>query len=189
MNLDSTGNTTFRIIGHVAGGFRRPLDPFKNWRARPLDPLMGPGHRALRVLSLRPSVLRDKARCGGWSPNCCGQRWTAVARGGLPQPEVPLDCCSGGELLQGIARRLRGRRWVPQTRGERPDGSPASRGKRPSDAPGRAGSAAAAGAPSRRASPTAAAAAVGAGSGALPLRQLRRDAVTICRLDGNSLQE
>jgi len=37
-----------------------------------------------------------------------------------------------------------------------------------SDAPGRAGSAAAAGAPSRRACPTAAAAEVGAGSGALP---------------------
>jgi len=51
---------------------------------------------------------------------------------------------------------------------ERPDSSPASRRKLPSDAPGRAGSAAAAGAPSRRAWPTAAAAEVGAGSGALP---------------------
>ena len=51
---------------------------------------------------------------------------------------------------------------------QRPDSSPASRGKLPSDAPGRAGSAAAAGAPSRRAWPTAAAAEVGAGSGALP---------------------
>ena len=51
---------------------------------------------------------------------------------------------------------------------ERPDSSPASRRKLPSDAPGRPGSAAAAGAPSRRAWPTAAAAEVGAGSGALP---------------------
>ena len=51
---------------------------------------------------------------------------------------------------------------------QRPDSSPASRRKLPSDAPGRAGSAAAAGAPSRRAWPTAAAAEVGAGSGALP---------------------
>ena len=53
---------------------------------------------------------------------------------------------------------------------ERPDSSPASRRKLPSDAPGRAGSAPAAGAPSRRAWPTAAAAEVGAGSGALPRR-------------------
>ena len=51
---------------------------------------------------------------------------------------------------------------------DRPDSSPASCRKLPSDAPGRAGSAAAAGAPSRRAWPTAAAAEVGAGSGALP---------------------
>ena len=51
---------------------------------------------------------------------------------------------------------------------QRPDSSPARRGKLPSDAPGRAVSAAAAGAPSRRAWPTAAAAEVGAGSGALP---------------------
>ena len=53
---------------------------------------------------------------------------------------------------------------------QRPDSSPASRRKLPSDAPGRAVSAAAAGAPSRRAWPTAAAAEVGAGSGALPRR-------------------
>ena len=53
---------------------------------------------------------------------------------------------------------------------ERPDSSPASCRKLSSDAPGRAGSAAAAGAPSRRAWPTAAAAEVGAGSGALPRR-------------------
>ena len=56
---------------------------------------------------------------------------------------------------------------------ERPDSSPASRRKLPSDAPGRAGSAPAAGAPSRRAWPTAAAAEVGAGSGALPRRAAR----------------
>ena len=57
---------------------------------------------------------------------------------------------------------------VQLLRVERPDSSPVRRGKLSSDAPGRAGSAAAAGAPSRRAWPTAAAAEVGAGSGALP---------------------
>jgi len=51
-----------------------------------------------------------------------------------------------------------------------------------SDAPGRAGSAAAAGAPSRRAWPTAAAAEVGAGSGALP----RRAAPAGCSLRARS---
>ena len=55
---------------------------------------------------------------------------------------------------------------------ERPDSSPASRETLLSDAPGRAGSATAAGAPSRRAWPTAAAAEVGAGSGALPMRAM-----------------
>ena len=50
----------------------------------------------------------------------------------------------------------------------RPDRSPVSRRRLLSDGPGRAGSAAAAGAPSRRAWPTAAVAEVGAGSGALP---------------------
>ena len=51
---------------------------------------------------------------------------------------------------------------------ERPDSSSVRCGRLLSDAPGRAGSAAAAGAPSRRACPTAAAAEVGASSGALP---------------------
>ena len=63
---------------------------------------------------------------------------------------------------------------------ERPDSSPATRGKLPSDAPGRAGSAAAAGAPPRRAWPTAAAAEVGAGSEQTP-RPLRSLAAALAK--------